>query len=74
MNDKTLAISKRFMSDDRGNPSAMRLMSILALIVAAIFAAVQIYDFEVQSHTTRSSSSIPRDNVCAESRTEVRKK
>ena len=44
MNDKTLATSKRFMSDDRGNPSAMRLMSMLALIVAAILAAVQIFD------------------------------
>ena len=30
------------MTDDQGNPSSMRLMSMLALIVAAILAFVEV--------------------------------
>ncbi len=37
--------SKRFFSDDLGNPSSMRLMSMLALIVAAFLAIVQIFEW-----------------------------
>ncbi len=33
---------KRFFSDDRGNPSSMRLMSMLALIIAGCLAAVEV--------------------------------
>ncbi len=33
---------KRFLSDDKGNPSSMRLMSMLALIVAAVLAFVEV--------------------------------
>ncbi len=37
--------SKRFLSDDLGNPSSMRLMSMLALVVAAFLATVQIFEW-----------------------------
>jgi len=35
--------SKRFFTDDQGNLSSMRLMSMLALVVAAGLAAVEIF-------------------------------
>ena len=35
--------SIKFMTDSDGNPSAMRLMSILALIVAAVLACVEVF-------------------------------
>ena len=35
--------SKRFFSDDQGNPSSMRLMSGMALAVAAGLAAVEVF-------------------------------
>ncbi len=34
---------KRYMTDDRGNPSSMRLMSMLALGVAAVLALVEAF-------------------------------
>ncbi len=34
---------KRYMTDDRGNPSSMRLMSMLALRVAAVLALVEAF-------------------------------
>ena len=33
---------KTFMTDDEGNPSSMRLMSLLALLVAAALAGVEV--------------------------------
>jgi len=39
-NTPSTTCSKRFLSDDLGNPSSMRLMSMLALIVAAIPARI----------------------------------
>lgn len=34
---------KRYMTDDRGNPSSMRLMSMLAFLVAAALALVEAF-------------------------------
>ena len=34
---------KKYMTDDRGNPSSMRLMSMLALGVAAVLALVEAF-------------------------------
>ena len=34
---------KRFLTDDDGNPSSMRLMSMLALLVAAGLACVEVF-------------------------------
>lgn len=33
---------KRYLSDDKGNPSSMRLMSMLAFIVAALLALLPV--------------------------------
>ena len=35
-------MTKRFFSDDQGNPSSMRLMSMLALLVAAALAFIEV--------------------------------
>ena len=46
MNDTTNHVSKStgksFMTDDQGNLSSMRLMSMLALIVAGILAFIEV--------------------------------
>lgn len=34
---------RRFLEDNDGNPSAMRLMSMLALIIAGVLAALQVF-------------------------------
>lgn len=44
--------SKRFLSDDQGNPSSMRLMSLLALVVAAILATAQVFELGSDSDKT----------------------
>lgn len=41
MNRTTLL--KTFLSDDQGNPSSMRLMSLLALLIAAGLACVEVF-------------------------------
>lgn len=41
-NPETIGVTKRFFSDDAGNPSSMRLMSMLALLVAAALAFVEV--------------------------------
>ena len=42
MGEQTPTRHKQFFSDDDGNPSSMRLMSMLSLIVAALLAAVEV--------------------------------
>lgn len=42
MSEPQINNNKSYLSDDQGNPSSMRLMSILALVVAAILAAVEV--------------------------------
>lgn len=42
MDEQTPTRRKQFFSDDDGNPSSMRLMSMLSLIVAALLAAVEV--------------------------------
>ena len=44
--------SKRFLSDDQGNPSSMRLMSMLALVVAAFLATAQIFEWGSDGNKT----------------------
>jgi hypothetical protein len=36
-------VAKSYMTDDQGNPSSMRLMSLLALIVAAFLAVAEVF-------------------------------
>ena len=38
-----MAANKSWLSDDDGNPSSMRLMSLLALVVAAGLAGVEVF-------------------------------
>ena len=35
--------SSKFMTDNDGNPSSMRMMSMLALITAAVLACVEVF-------------------------------
>ena len=35
--------SSKFMTDNDGHPSSMRLMSMLALVVAAVLACVEMF-------------------------------
>ena len=42
MSEPQINNNKSYLSDDQGNPSSMPLMSILALVVAAILAAVEV--------------------------------
>ena len=39
------SMTKKFFSDNEGNPSSMRLMSMLALIVAAMLAVLPLFDY-----------------------------
>ena len=41
MTDDKNGITKGYMTDDQGNPSSMRLMSLLALIVAGGLACIE---------------------------------
>ena len=36
-------VAKSYMTDDQGNPSSMRLMSLLALIVAAFLVVAEVF-------------------------------
>ena len=42
-NHDTANVRKGWMTDDKGNLSSMRLMSLLSLIVAAFLAAVEVF-------------------------------
>lgn len=43
---------KNYMTDDNGNPSSMRLMSMLALVVAAILAFAQVFGWDSSTDKT----------------------
>lgn len=42
-NDATKSTGKGYMTDDKGNPSSMRLMSLLALLIAGGLACVEVF-------------------------------
>ena len=48
MNDTTNHVAKSkgkgYMTDDQGNPSSMRLMSMLALVIAGTLAGVHLME------------------------------
>jgi len=51
-NEETRVRCQSWLEDDQGNPSSMRLMSMLALVVAAILAFIEIfYDGGADRHT-----------------------
>ena len=43
MSDTTKPACKRYMTDDQGNPSSMRLMSMIALFIAGALAFIQVF-------------------------------
>ena len=47
-----MAADKRWLSDHDGNPSSMRLMSLLALLVAAGLACVEVFGWGSESDKT----------------------
>ena len=42
-NHTTKSTGKSYMTDDQGNPSSMRLMSMLALAIAGGLACVEVF-------------------------------
>ena len=74
MNDVTKGLSQSVMTDDHGNLSSMRLMSILALVVAALLALVQVMGWGSGDNNTELVLYFLIAGVCAENRTEVRRK
>lgn len=42
-NHKTNPTCKSYMTDDQGNPSSMRLMSMLALLMAGALAFIEVF-------------------------------
>ena len=47
-----MAADKNWLSDHEGNPSSMRLMSLLALLVAAGLACVEVFGWGSGSDKT----------------------
>lgn len=45
--------SKKFMTDNDGHPSSMRLMSMLALIVASVLACVEVFGWGSDNGNTQ---------------------
>ena len=47
-----MADNKTWLSDNDGNPSSMRLMSLLALLVAAGLACVEVFGWGSEAEKT----------------------
>ena len=63
---------KRYMTDDRGNPSSMRLMSMLALGVAAVLALVEAFGLGSGESKTELVPVLPGRGLRAQGGAEVR--
>ena len=58
--------SKKFMTDNDGNPSSMRLMSLVALIVAAVLACVEVFGLGLGRRQDRAGPLLPGRRICPE--------
>ena len=65
--------STKFMTDGDGNPSSMRLMSMLALIVAAVLACVEVFWLGFGRQQDRAGPLLPGRCIRPEGGAEIRR-
>ena len=71
-NNQPTRAAKGYLTDDQGSPSSMRLMSILALIVAAILAFVEVLGWGAGEGNTELVLYFPCGSICSKGYTEIR--
>lgn len=64
--------AKGYMTDDQGNPSSMRLMSMLALIVAAVLAFVEVFGWGSGEGNTELVLYFLSGGICSKGSAEIR--